>query len=83
MTLVREVADEIRIAIFLFFKTKKINEFIVTNNKLANNFARLVTGAFELDVARRSQFDHAILCHIWTLEQQQKKVFESSSYLKE
>jgi hypothetical protein len=44
VTLVRKAADEIRITIFFeSFGVKKINELVVTSNKLTNNFAVLVT----------------------------------------
>jgi hypothetical protein len=41
MVLVRKAADEIKITIYFLksFGVNKINEFVVTSNKLTNNFA--------------------------------------------
>jgi hypothetical protein len=53
---VRKAADEIRIAIVCnSFGVKKINELVVTNSKLTNNFAGLITSGLGLDVPRRPQ----------------------------
>jgi hypothetical protein len=53
VALVQKAADEIRITIsFKSFGVKKINELVVTSNKLTNNFASLVTNGLGPDVAR-------------------------------
>jgi hypothetical protein len=53
VALVRKAADEIRIIIFFkFFGENKINELVVTSNKLTNKFAGLVTNGLGPDVAR-------------------------------
>jgi hypothetical protein len=47
-------ADEIRFACFYkYFDVKKINELVVTGNKLINNFSFVATSCHGLDVARR------------------------------
>jgi hypothetical protein len=57
VTLVRKAADEVRIFIFFrFFGKKKINELVVTCNKLTNNFAGLVTSGLGLDVVHGPPF---------------------------
>jgi hypothetical protein len=52
---VRKAADEIRIDeihdFLKFFRAKKINELVVTNNKLTNDFSGLVTSGLRPDVA--------------------------------
>jgi hypothetical protein len=53
VALVRKAADEIRITIFLkSFGVWKINELVVTSNKLTNNFDGLVTSGLGPDMAR-------------------------------
>jgi hypothetical protein len=56
VTLVRKAADEIRITIFSNHseQKKKINELVVTSNKLTNNFACLVTSGLGENLARGS-----------------------------
>jgi hypothetical protein len=50
---VRKAADEISIKIFLkSFGVQKINELVVTVNKLTNHFAGLVISGLGPDVAR-------------------------------
>jgi hypothetical protein len=53
VTLVREAADEIRITILFLksFGAKKINELVVTGDKLTNNFTDLVTNGVGPDVS--------------------------------
>jgi hypothetical protein len=52
VAVVRKAADEIRITTFFkSFGTKKINERILTSNKLTNNFTGLVTSGLGPDVA--------------------------------
>jgi hypothetical protein len=64
VALVRKVADEIRVTTFSkTFQTKKINETIVTRNKLTNNFVGLVTSGIRSDVATGRQFDNADLTY--------------------
>jgi hypothetical protein len=53
VALEHKAAEEIRITIFKHFRMKKVNEFVVTSNKLTNNFAGLVTSGLGPDVARR------------------------------
>jgi hypothetical protein len=50
----RKAADEIRIVIFFYksFRVNKLNELVVTSNKLTNNFAGLVTSYLGSDMAR-------------------------------
>jgi hypothetical protein len=44
VALVRKAADDTRVTIFLqSFEENKINELVVTSNKLTNNFAGLIT----------------------------------------
>jgi hypothetical protein len=53
VALVCTAADGIKITIFFkSFGVKKINELVVTSNKLTNNVAGLVSGGLGLDVAR-------------------------------
>jgi hypothetical protein len=54
VALVRKAADEIRITISFsnFSEIKKINELVVTSNKLTNNFAGQLTSGLLSDVAR-------------------------------
>jgi hypothetical protein len=53
VALVRKAADEIRIAVFVqTFSMKKINELLVTGNKLTYNFAGRFQSGLEMDVAR-------------------------------
>jgi hypothetical protein len=52
---VREEADEIRSLIFYkSFGINKVNELVVTSNKLTNNFAGLVTSGLGPNVASGS-----------------------------
>jgi hypothetical protein len=52
VSLVRKVADEIRITIFFkSFGVKKINELVVTNKKVTDNYVGLVTSGLGQDVA--------------------------------
>jgi hypothetical protein len=52
VALVRKAANEIRISIFFkLLGEMKINELVVTSNKLTNNFAGLVTSGLRPDVA--------------------------------
>jgi hypothetical protein len=51
VALVRKAAYEIRITFSRFFGENKINELVVTSNKLTNNFTSLVTSSLGLDVA--------------------------------
>jgi hypothetical protein len=54
VTLVRKAAYEIRISVFFkSFRVKKINERVVTRNKLTNNFTGLITTGLGPDVASR------------------------------
>jgi hypothetical protein len=55
VALVGAAADEIRITncFFRSFRVKKVNELVVSNNKLTNNFMVLVTTGLGLDVACR------------------------------
>lgn len=46
--------NEIRITIFKPFEVKKINEFLLTRNKLTNDFASQVKSNFGSNVARKS-----------------------------
>jgi hypothetical protein len=57
--LVRKAADEIRITIFNSFGVNKINELVVTGNRLTNNFAGLITSGLGLDVARGPPVERA------------------------
>jgi hypothetical protein len=53
VALVRKTADEIRITVsFKSFRVKKMNELIVTSNKLTNNFVGLLTSSLRPDVVR-------------------------------
>jgi hypothetical protein len=53
VALVRKAADKIIIAIFFkSFGIKKINELVVTCNKLTNNFVGLFASGLRPDVAR-------------------------------
>jgi hypothetical protein len=47
--------------IFKYFGVKKINEIVVTSNKLRNNVAKLVTSGLGPDVAPGRQLNHADL----------------------
>jgi hypothetical protein len=52
VALFRKATDEIRITVFFIsLRTKKINELVITSNKLTNNFAGLVTSSLGPDVA--------------------------------
>jgi hypothetical protein len=53
VSLVRKAADEIKITFFFrSFEENKINELVVTSNKLTNDFVGLVTSGLGPDVAR-------------------------------
>jgi hypothetical protein len=52
--LVRKATEEVKITIFLkSFGVKKINELVVTSNKLTNNFVGLVASGLGPDVDRK------------------------------
>jgi hypothetical protein len=51
MIFARKAAGEIKIICLKSFGVKKINEFVVINRELTNNFAGLVTGGLRPDVA--------------------------------
>jgi hypothetical protein len=60
VTLVRKAVYGKRITTFFkIFGVKNINEPLVTNNKLTNNFSGLVTSSLEPDVARERPVGHA------------------------
>jgi hypothetical protein len=52
VALIGNAKDEIRIIIFFkSFGVKKINQLVVTGNKLTNNFVHFITSSHGLDVA--------------------------------
>jgi hypothetical protein len=52
VTLVRKAADETRITIVKSFRISKVNELVVTRNKLTYTFTGLVISGAGPDVAR-------------------------------
>jgi hypothetical protein len=65
VALVRKAADEIIIEIFFFkfFGVLKINELVVTSNKLTNNFADLFTSGLGRMWPAGRQLDHTSIGH--------------------
>jgi hypothetical protein len=52
VSLVLKAAAKIRVTIFSNPSGQKINELVITSNKLTNNYADLIMSGFEPDVAR-------------------------------
>jgi hypothetical protein len=64
----REAANKASITFFFkSFEVKKINKFVITSNKLTNNFAGLVTSGLGPDATRGRQFDHTAVENLLSL----------------
>jgi hypothetical protein len=63
MALECKTTDELRITItFKSFRVTKINELVVTSNKLTNSFVGLLTSGLGPDVVVGHLLDHADIC---------------------